>query len=440
MLNRTLARASVTWSVVLFLVAVATVLSAYAQGLDGNSKGRAKDMLNNLKKTIKSDYYDASYGGIDLDAHFKKAEEKIDKATSMGQAIGIIAQAMVDFNDSHLLFYPPSRSVSSEYGWRMQAIGDKVYVIAVKPGSDAEKLGLKPGDEVVAIEGFQPSRKELWKIRYYYNLVSPRAGLNLQIISPGTTDVKTLNIPAKVTRSRAVQNVDDFILEIERASGGETTHRFKKFGAVTIWKMPSFVLDPSDIDKIMNDRIGSSGHLILDLRGNGGGYVVALERLAGYFVDEDTKIADLKGRKPMKPQMAKSMGNKVFRGKLVVLIDADSGSAAEIFARFVQLQKRGVVIGDRSAGAVMQSRRADMQMGTQSIVLYGMSVTNADVLMSDGVSIEHVGVTPDFVVIKTGADLAAERDPVLAEALKQLGVETSAADAGRLFPFDWKEE
>lgn len=81
--------------------------------------------------------------------------------------------------------------------------------------------------------------------------------------------------------------------------------------------------------------MSKSANLILYLRGNGGGYVVTLERLAGYFVDKDTKIADLKGRKEMKPQMAKSKGRDTFNGKVIVLIDANSGSAAEIFARFL---------------------------------------------------------------------------------------------------------
>jgi C-terminal processing protease CtpA/Prc len=426
--------------VLLFLLIMSGFLVAGAQELDGNSKSRAKDMLKNVKKTIKAEYFDVTYKGFDLDAHFKKAEDKIDKATSMSQAFGIIAQSVVDFNDSHLRFYPPARDIDCEYGWRMQAIGEKIFVIAVKPGSDAEKQGLKPGDEIVAVEGFKPSRNELWKMDYYYNVVSPRNGLNLQVKSPGATEIKTLNVAAKITRTRALQRIDDVIRESERLSGGTTIHRFKQLGTVNIWKMPSFIIDPDNIDKIMSDRIGSSGHLILDLRGNGGGYVVALERLAGYFVEKDTKIADLKGRKPMKPQMAKTQGSKAFRGKLVVLIDSRSGSASEIFARFIQLENRGVVVGDQSAGAVMQSQREGLQLGTESVVFYGMSVTNADVIMSDGLSVEHKGVTPQNIIIKTGADLAAGRDPELSAALQLLGVNLSPEDAGKIFPFDWKTE
>ncbi len=70
-----------------------------------------------------------------------------------------------------------------------------------------------------------------------------------------------------------------------------------------------------DFDGIMNGRISQSANLILDLRGNGGGYVATLEQLAGYFVDKDTKIADLKGRKEMKPLMAKFKGKNVLKSR-----------------------------------------------------------------------------------------------------------------------------
>src|SRR5207253_1910338 len=96
--------------------------------------------------------------------------------------------------------------------------------------------------------------------------------------------------------------------------------------------------------------------LILDLRGNGGGAEETLLRLIGNFFDHDIKVGDLKSRKEEKPMVAKTRGAAGFSGKLVVLIDSNSGSAAELFARVVQLEKRGAVIGDLSAGAVMLAR------------------------------------------------------------------------------------
>ena len=417
-----------------------TASSVSAQKLDGLERGRAKDMLSSIKKELKDKYYDSTFRGIDIDARFKTASEKLDSATSLGQAFGIIAQAMVDLNDSHTVFYPPARAAKFEYGWRMKMIGNKAYIIAVKPKSDADKQGLKVGDEVVAVEGFRPNRKEMWKVNYYYNALSPRAGLKLDVRSPGSEEVRELNLASKVTPKKAVLNFEDLVREFELSDGEGVLHRFNKVGNTLIWRMPSFVLAPEEVDSIMRGRVSQSSNLILDLRGNGGGYVVALEALTGYFVDQDTKIADLKGRKEMKPQMAKFKGKDVYRGKLAVLIDSESGSASELFARFIQLQKRGMVLGDQSAGAVMQSRSIPMKLGADSIVPFGISVTNADVIMGDGASLEHVGVTPDTKMLVTGADLAAGRDPVLAAALKLFGSDISPEDAGKLFPYNWDKD
>lgn len=102
--------------------------------------------------------------------------------------------------------------------------------------------------------------------------------------------------------------------------------------------MPGFDFEPVQVDSLM-DRMRNSSGLILDLRGNGGGYVKTLERLSGFFFDEDLKIADLKGRKSMEPIVSKTRGSDVFKGRLIVLVDSKSGSASEIFARLVQLEK-----------------------------------------------------------------------------------------------------
>lgn len=91
-------------------------------------------------------------------------------------------------------------------------------------------------------------------------------------------------------------------------------------------------------------------------------------------------------------------------------------------------------MGDRSAGAVMRSMDYDLVTGTTVLTLYGLSVTDADVIMSDGTRLEGRGVEPDSLVLPTAADLAAGRDPVLAMALTMAGHPMDAARAGALLP------
>jgi len=196
--------------------------------------------------------------------------------------------------------------------------------------------------------------------------------------------------------------------------------------------MPSFSLTPADIDSIM-DKAKDKDALIIDLRNNGGGRVDTLKRMIGWFFEQDVKIGDEKTRKETKEMIAKSKGKDCYKGKVVVLVDSESGSAAEIFAKVIQLQKRGEILGDVSAGAVMESRYFPHQQGLDVVIFYGASVTIADLIMTDGKSLEKTGVVPDEKILPTAQDLAENRDPVLAKAIKNLGFEMTAEQAGSLF-------
>src|SRR5262249_34270656 len=120
-------------------------------------------------------------------------------------------------------------------------------------------------------------------------------------------------------------------------------------------------------------------------------------------------------------------------------IDSGSASASEVFARVIQNEKRGTVLGDRSSGQVMRSKAYDHQFGQSLIVSYGMSVTDADLITADGKSLERVGVSPDELVLPTAADLAAGRDPVMSRAAVLAGLQITPEKAGLLFPVEWRK-
>jgi C-terminal processing protease CtpA/Prc len=78
-------------------------------------------------------------------------------------------------------------------------------------------------------------------------------------------------------------------------------------------------------------------------------------------------------------------------------------------------------------------------MGLDTIIVYGANVTDADIIMSDGVSLEGAGVTPNLVLLPQAADLRAHQDPVLSGAASLLGLKLDPGEAGKLFPFKWRE-
>jgi C-terminal processing protease CtpA/Prc len=418
---------------------------ARAQSFSANDRDNGLQMLRTMKDDLKKYYYDPSVRGIDLDARFKAAEDRIKQSKSNGEVMGVIAQLMLELNDSHTSFVPPRRSARIEYGWQMKRVGEDCYVSAVKPGGDADAQGLKVGDKIVSLDGRPLQRDNVWLAKYLYYALRPQPGMRLVVEKPDGAR-KQLDVRAKVTERKKILNFsgddngEDIFNEMRDEQDEDRLHRHRYYELgddAVIWKMPQFDLDEGQAGAAVG-KFRSKRALILDLRGNPGGYVKTLEWLAGYFFDHDLKIADLKGRKEMKPQLAKTRGGGGFKGQLVVLVDAESSSAAEIFARLVQLEKRGTVLGDRSSGMVMQSRYYDHQIGIDKVIYYGASVTNADLVMSDGKSLEHVGVTPDELLLPTAADMASGRDPVLARAAAIVGAKLDAEKAGALFPTEWR--
>ena len=410
--------------------------------LSSHQRAQAKRMLSTLKIAIRDTYYDPAFRGIDLDAHFKEAAAKLDAAVTLPHAYGIIAQALIAFEDSHTYFIPPRRASTVEYGWDMRMVGDDCYVTAVKPGSDAEAKGLRPGDRLLKVDQFTPRRVDLWKLRYLLYTLSPRSMVRVVAQSPDDAAPRTLDIGAKVTPQPKVIEVNIDHLESliweESREARTARNRFGRAGDVAVWKLSGFDFDPDDADRMLDRAVKDASALVIDMRGNAGGYMKTLQQLTGRLFDRDVTVATVKTRKSAKPMLVKKRRNP-FMGKIVALVDADSGSAAEVLARVIQLEKRGIVIGDRSAGAVMQGEMfVDGLEGAAGVMLYYAIVTNADLIMADGASLEKAGVRPDEVLLPTAADLASGHDPVLARAVALLGGTLDAAAAGAMFPIQWK--
>lgn len=427
---------------VLFCALCCVAPAARAQSLSLD-RDRSRSMLQMIREDIKKNYYDPSFRGINVDERFKQAEEKLKTATDRGQMFAIIAQALIEFDDSHTFFIPPGRTARVDYGWRMQAVGDACYVYAVRPGSDAEAKGLKVGDLVIEAGGYPVNRDNLWKWSYLYNTLKPQGGLKVVVQSPGGQP-RELILLAKVTQDKQLVDLTDpnEWFQIMREAENDSylnRHRYYEMGDVLVWKMPAFDLPKEKVDEMMG-KVRKHKALVLDLRGNAGGYEETLLRMIGNLFNQDVTLGELKRRKETKPLVAKTRGNDAYsEGKVVVLIDSGSGSSAELLARIVQLEKRGIVIGDRSAGAVMRSRGYSRQAGTDIVVMYGASITDADVVMKDGKSLEKVGVTPDEVRLPTPQDMAAGRDPVLAYAASLVGLKLEPERAGAMFPVEWKK-
>jgi C-terminal processing protease CtpA/Prc len=433
----------------LAIAALAVIFSAFLPSVQAQEKVQDKDrdraltMLRRIKDQLKKNYYDPKYHGMDIEARFKTAEDKIKADTSVGQIFGTIAQVLIELEDSHTVFLPPSRAYTTDYGWTMQIIGDRCFVTTVDKGSDAEAKGVKPGDEVVEAGGYQLDRTNLWKFLYLYNALRPQQHIHTTLRSPNG-EQRELDLLAKRKDGKRVTdltNYNEWMDMVRRSQRDDEIgrDRYASFAdELLIWKMNEFDLTETQVDNAM-EKVRKHKALILDLRGNGGGWVTTIQRLLANLVDHDVKIADEVSRKETKPLLAKSRNEKAFKGKLMILVDSRSASASEVLARTIQLEKRGTVIGDRTAGAVMESRRFTDQVGLDVVVFYGASITMSDLIMSDGKSLEKVGVTPDEVRLPSAEDFASGRDSVLSYAASLFGVKLDPVEAGKLFPIERPE-
>ena len=399
-------------------------------------------MLHNIADEVKKQYYDPKLHGIDWDAKIRESKEKIDKADSLNRGLSQIAATLDSLNDTHTFFLPSPRPYRHDYGFRMQMIGDHCYVVRVRPGSDAEKKGVKPGDEILALNNSAPAREYFWKMEYVYNALRPQPALNLNLRIPAGEQRQVL-VTAQMHDLPPIRDVTgekiwDLIRDIQNEEHSLHIRYSERGHDLLIVKLPEFGAFPSEEDSLLG-KMRKYSSVVFDLRGNPGGSVDSLRSLLGHLFENKVKIGDRMGRNSTKV-LETEAHNHPFTGKLVVLVDSKSASASEMFARVVQIEKRGLIVGDRTAGAVMEAKHYNYKLGTSRVVFYGASITDADFRMVDGQSLEHAGVVPDKLILPTASDLASSRDPVLAQAAQMLDVKMSPEEAGALFPYEWPME
>ena len=420
-----------------FVVAV-TDSTGQEAPIDPQERRIVEIILGDVVQDVKSNYYDPKYHGVDLDALYQEAKERVKTAKSYNQALATVAWVLRQLDDSHTYLVPPRRSHKRIYDYRYAMIGDECYIIAVQPGGDAEKKGLKVGDRVLSFNTIVPTHDNLWEINYLFRLLRPQAADELVIQSfDGTQRTLMLSPKMPAEHYSAPAGIDSSWYD---RPPQEFFYRSHALGnSVIIWNFPTFMVPEEAVDKLVANSADYPA-MILDLRGNGGGEELTLLRLIGNVMDHNVIVGKKVMRKANSPSVAKSRNKKAYQGKIIVLVDSRSASASEIFARTMQLEHRATVIGDRTAGSVMEANFFSHRFPATSYSAppdYGAQISHADILMPDGKSLEHTGVIPDIRMVPTRNDLAANRDVVLSYAVSLAGGDLSPEEAGKLFPEEW---
>lgn len=274
-------------------------------------------------------------------------------------------------------------------------------ILRVIPRSPAEYVGLRPGDRILAVDGQSVANLCGEKAA---NLLQGKEGTRVELLvaSPGQSP-RTL----RAERRRVeVPSVDDVkIVDAQRGVGYLRLTCFQKSTA-------------SDLDRALWQlhRQGMRTGLIVDLRGNPGGLLIASVEAVDLFVETGT-IVSTRGRDIREGFTYSAHAPGTWRVPLIVLIDQDSASAAEIFAGAIRDLRRGTVIGTQSYGK--GSVQGIFPLHSHAS---GMRLTTAKFYSPNGRPYSLVGVKPDIEVRTTArhvdGDLPApQEDATLAAAL-----------------------
>ena len=266
--------------VLLFVGLCPRYLLAQEAPISSEERSIVETMLDEVKSDIKGSYYDPKYHGVDLDPRFKDAKEHIKNAKTYNQAIASVAWALRPLNDSHTFLVPPRRTSKMIYGYQIAMVGDGCYVMAVEPGTDAEKKGLKVGDRILSLNRVNLNRDNLWEVNYLFRVLRPQAADEL--VLRGSDSIEhTLVINPKVTTERynITVGIDygDMIRESESYWHTMRRRSHTLGESLIIWSLPTFVVNEKAIDEMMGQS-NKYPAMILDLRGDGGGSVEALLR------------------------------------------------------------------------------------------------------------------------------------------------------------------
>jgi carboxyl-terminal processing protease len=330
------------------------------------------------------------------------AEKPLDyQAMTYGAIRGMVAS----LGDPHTMFLTPAekgmlqQDLEGEFGGigvTIQITKDG-YLQAVKifSGAPAEVAGLRAGDVILEVDGKSVKGMDM----------AEAIGL---IRGPKGTQVRLLvqrgaERPFEVTVTRAIISVPT--IEYHMLDSGVAYLALREFNS----KATESVRKALDTLLHNNPR-----GLVLDLRGNPGGYLHIADEVASEFLENGLLILTERTRAGAETRHLVRLRGRATQIPLVVLVDRGSASASEIVAGAIQDNKRGILIGEKTFG------KGSVQITEELSDKSGLQVTIRRWYTPNDHQIDGQGLTPDIVVEVTEEDLQAGRDPQLERAVSYL--------------------
>jgi carboxyl-terminal processing protease len=335
-------------------------------------------------------------------AHTRFVDQPVDDVALLRGAIHGMLDAL---GDEHTAYMDPDQyrqaniGLSGEYegiGAFVDTDGKFLTIVSPIPGSPAEKAGVKAGDVVVAVDGDDMTGIDPSLV--VQRILGPKGTtVRLTLRREGETDLLEVNV---VRDSINIPSVESRLLDsglgyIQLNTFGEDTTR--------------------DLKRAVADLLGQDARgLILDLRGNGGGYLTTAVEVSSEFLEEGVVLTERFGDGREEVYRARA-GGRATTIPLVVLVDGGSASASEIVAGALQDHGRAKLVGETTygKGSVQDWVPLDDEQGA-------VRVTIARWYTPKDRQINEQGLAPDIEVAITDDDVKAGRDPQLDKAIEIL--------------------
>lgn len=396
---------------------VLTLLVIGVSFLAGRNFGRNEDRTINNNILIQNA---TTPGEMQLDfSSFWKAWKTIDEKfvssststntlpTNQDRIWGAISGMVEAMGDPYTVFLPPEEAkiFESDISGNFEGVGMEIgvrdnilTVIAPLRGTPAFRAGIQPGDQILKIDDtFTDKLNTDQAVR----LIRGKVGTKVRL----TVLRETSETPLEISVTRAV--IDIPTLDYSMRGDGIFIIRLYNFSATS----------PNLFRKALREFVRTgSRKLIIDLRGNPGGFLEASVDMASWFLPTGTVVVREEYKSGRDQVIHRSRGYHIFGKnlKMVVLIDQGSASAAEILAGALSEHGVATLIGDTTFG------KGSVQELVKVTANSSLKVTIAQWLTPNGLSISAGGLNPDIIVKITEDDVKKGRDPQLAAAVEKL--------------------
>lgn len=366
---------------------------------------------------VRDRYVYEEFRGVDWEAVRTEFTPLIMAATTPERFYELMRSMIVRLDDEHSRFESPQQVAAQQAEFRgklryggigalIRAIEEGGLILNLAPDGPAERAGVQLRDVILAINGIP------FTDRAAFGPDGPIGAVRGEPGTPVRLTVRTANNPPReltvlreAIASEAFNRVRGRLLAPDRTIG--------------LIEIPSFYVE--ELDTRVREKVeelltgGELRGLIIDVRGNSGGYVHLMRNSIALFHDGGS-IGSTSGRSQSEEQIIPN-GQQITALDglpIAVLIDADTVSAGEMFAAGMQVLGRAVIVGVPSAGNTENLYSYDFDDGSRLLI------AEVAYRLPDGTLIEDRGVIPDRIVESEWWRFDPDEDPQLLAAVEEL--------------------